>query len=788
MTRARDIGVAVVAVTAACIALQGIPDVDIQLRWMIGEQATSGTEHQRMHPIPIPQPLVTDLDGDGKSEVVVLSDDRMTIRVLSIPPASGETLVDPVILYQSNIAPSKHAPRERHAVAIAAGCLDPPQRQSGGMSGGGSGSGGTRRQHVVVVREDWNVICYNHKLERVWKRSLPHMGSPGEGGSFVIDQVAIVVTHAAPTVDDQGRPNREATAGSVVVGASLRHRDGHHHTRAALGTADASLGDVNPLGVHVEAFVEGEEDSRDEEEEAKMTEEEKQRRAAEHFSMFRLDGASGDVIWSHEAWAHQKEQDELAETGAVRRPHYKLEELDDLSRPVDDQAGLSSGGGGGRRYRRSLLHLLPHAWSSPVDTRLEVAELHRRGPSGRVAGGDATRTSFSGRRKLPAAETVDDVGRGRTGAGGVGGVVRAVIARTREGLEAVELLTGKPLSSVALPVTATSGAGGAYADLNGDGVVDHVQAVGTRGMEGWGHLHSGLAMGHLSAQASPPDDRKGRRLPPCYALAVSGLPPREQLFNGSICHDGGAVFEMGERLSKPNSRLAPNSDVEVGASAPAVLSRRVSTASAKYPGQPGTATGLSRRQSRLDVVFAVSTGVVSCYDDEGRLKWQDRHGPKWWFPPGGMAAKEGENDDVVRGYVVPFRLEDSAGGDTGDPFLAQERILVVGSDKICVYDREGRLSGQAPLVSAPSQPPVIGDFDGNGIADVVILGRGGLVAGYTLAPDPGIRALFVAVLVLIGAMLVVAAVYVPPPASSARGFGQGWGRPRGVWKSKRATD
>ena len=37
--------------------------------------------------------------------------------------------------------------------------------------------------------------------------------------------------------------------------------------QAALGTADASLGDVNPLGVHVEAFVEGEEDSRDEEEE-----------------------------------------------------------------------------------------------------------------------------------------------------------------------------------------------------------------------------------------------------------------------------------------------------------------------------------------------------------------------------------------------------------------------------------------------------------------------------------------------------------------------------------------
>lgn len=39
---------------------------------------------------------------------------------------------------------------------------------------------------------------------------------------------------------------------------------------------------------------------------------------------------------------------------------------------------------------------------------------------------------------------------------------------------------------------------------------------------------------------------------------------------------------------------------------------------------------------RLDVVFAVSNGVVSSYDDEGRLNWQDRRGPKW--------TREGELD------------------------------------------------------------------------------------------------------------------------------------------------
>lgn len=117
-----------------------------------------------------------------------------------------------------------------------------------------------------------------------------------------------------------------------------------------------------------------------------------------------------------------------------------------------------------------------------------------------------------------------------------------------------------------------------------------------------------------------------------------------------------------------------------------------------------------------------------------------------------------------------------------------------------VYDRNGRLAGSTPLMAGPAQPPVIGDFDGDGIADVLIVGHGGTAAGYALAPDPGIRAMFVAVLVLVGAMLAVAAVYIPPPPSSSasalrrgsvgggRGGGGGGGRaPPGV-KSKRATD
>lgn len=162
------------------------------------------------------------------------------------------------------------------------------------------------------------------------------------------------------------------------------------------------------------------------------------------------------------------------EAGAV--PQYKLAELDDL-RAVDEADRFHpkvenghSGGTSRRRYHAALLRRLPHAWSGASDTRLDIALLKRRGPSngsnngngksgGGGAGGPGVRSS--------GAHSQVEIG------GGQGGAVWAVVAHTREGLEAVALANGKSLGFVALPASA-SGAG-VYADLNGDQVVDHVQ-------------------------------------------------------------------------------------------------------------------------------------------------------------------------------------------------------------------------------------------------------------------------------------------------------------------------
>lgn len=67
--------------------------------------------------------------------------------------------------------------------------------------------------------------------------------------------------------------------------------------------------------------------------------------------------------------------------------------------------------------------------------------------------------------------------------------------------------------------------------LDGDGVVDHVEAHGSAGGDG---IHSAVGA-------------DGRPVPACWAQATSGVPAREHLFNGSICRGAAGVTRHGSR-------------------------------------------------------------------------------------------------------------------------------------------------------------------------------------------------------------------------------------------------
>jgi hypothetical protein len=170
---------------------------------------------------------------------------------------------------------------------------------------------------------------------------------------------------------------------------------------------------------------------------------------------------------------------------------------------------------------------------------------------------------------------------------------RVLGCASEHGVEALTL-QGRPVFSLALP------SGGLYFDVNGDGTVDHLSVVGRRpsgasalalasaarslaadkakrraakqaaggggggddddddegsgGGQGVGRHHglgdhlSGLARhalvgasGGASGSERASLARRHGDLPPCSCLALSGVPAREQLFNGSLC-DGAGSF------------------------------------------------------------------------------------------------------------------------------------------------------------------------------------------------------------------------------------------------------
>ncbi|CAM9406606.1 unnamed protein product [Choristocarpus tenellus] len=303
---------------------------------------------------------------------------------------------------------------------------------------------------------------------------------------------------------------------------------------------------------------------------------------------------------------------------------------------------------------------------------------------------------------------------------------------------------------------------GLYLDMNRDGMVDHAQVVERTGGHDWGRLYQGVALGRLfrdegvQLEHSTPSEvsmavRAGR-LPSCYTIVVSGVPPREQLFNGSLCNEVGPLGAVQERLHNRAEYRRGRSDTEVGAATPLAVVRR----------RRGEGKGST------DVVFAVSTGVVTSYGADGKVNWQDRRGPTW-------------EKDGSKGYLLLSQAKNISGRYDHGAILEDQHILVVGQDKVAVFSEGGRLMGSSALLFPPCRPPIVGDFDSDGLADLIVPGDG-FITGYTLKAKGGIHALFMLVLAIVVVMLIVAASRVPE-----EGSGSGW-TSTGRGSVKRATD
>ncbi|GFY80337.1 FG-GAP repeat-containing protein [Actinidia rufa] len=110
----------------------------------------------------LPPPIVADLNGDGRKEILVATHDAK-IQVLE-PHARrvDEGFSEARVLAEVTLLPDKvRIVSGRRAVAMATGVIDRIYKH-----------GQVQKQVLVVVTSGWSVMCFDHNLRKLWETNL----------------------------------------------------------------------------------------------------------------------------------------------------------------------------------------------------------------------------------------------------------------------------------------------------------------------------------------------------------------------------------------------------------------------------------------------------------------------------------------------------------------------------------------------------------------------------------------------------------------------------------------
>lgn len=109
-------------------------------------------------------------------------------------------------------------------------------------------------------------------------------------------------------------------------------------------------------------------------------------------------------------------------------------------------------------------------------------------------------------------------------------------------------------------------------------------------------------------------------------------------------------------------------------------------------------------------------------------------------------------------------------------------VLVAGEREVALISREGHILTQATLPKAPIARPIIGDFDGDGITDVIMITEDAIL-GYRVEEVASMQGMLAAVVVLsLLAMVVFACSLQVEVRDTSTG-----GRKK-AWRMTRSTD
>ncbi|KAF5454513.1 hypothetical protein F2P56_024171 [Juglans regia] len=686
--RKRDLAILMLSAFAIFFSLQHEGDFSFREAWMhLSDEYPLKYEAERL-----PPPIVCDLNGDGKKEVLVATHDA---KIQVLEPHSrrvDEGFSDVRVLAEVSLLPDKiRISSGRRPVAMAAGLVD-------------RGKPGQKpKQVLVVVTSGWSVMCFDHNLKKLWENNLqedfPHNAHHREI-SILISNYTIKHGDAGLVIVGGRMEMQPHIAMDPFEEIGMPEKNAEQHRRSA---SEKEASD-NPGTVDLR-----------------------------HFVFFAFAGRSGEHRWSSKNESTEERSSDASEL--IPQHNYKLDVHTLNSRhPGEFEC---------REFRESILGVMPHHWDRREDTVLKLAHFrrHKRKTLKKTSGkttnypfhkpeenhppGKDTRKKISNligkaadyassaksKKTPPYIPTITTYTK-------IWWVPNVVVAHQKEGIIVIHLASGRTMCKLHLQE------GGLHADINGDGVLDHVQAVGGNGAE------QTVVSGSMEV------------LRPCWAVATSGVPAREQLFNASICQYSHSNFFQHGDFSRYYGRTPDVTSLEVAT--PILI--------------PRSDGHRHRKGSHGDVIFLTNRGEVTSYsplshEHGADWQWHLSTGATWSNLPSPSGMMEAT-------MVVPtlkafsLRMHDN-----------QEVILAAGDQEAVVISPGGSPLTSIDLPGAPTHALICEDFSNDGLNDIILVTSSG-VYGFVQTRQPG--ALFFSTLV--GCLiLVMGVIFVTQHLNSMKG-------------------
>lgn len=287
----------------------------------------------------------------------------------------------------------------------------------------------------------------------------------------------------------------------------------------------------------------------------------------------------------------------------------------------------------------------------------------------------------------------------------------ALVVQTKGGIQIRSLKNGKALCHLSLLEKAL------YSDLNNDGVIDQVQIL-LHSKENdpmnkfvW-NLVSKLHDEHQELKDKGANKKLLLESKPnlCHALALSGMPAKEEIFSAPIC---GTAHER--------AGISPMAGLD--------------------PVNPLTVESLNGRRNTRDIIVALNNGMVHrLHGTTGRKEWatsgrQQENFPTW---------EEGSNHRALLTRIQARHVAPPV-----------RPLLLAGENSLAVLSaKSGAILASAVFPQISTAKPVLADVSGDGATDVIILTKDG-VWGFQIAVHPGspIALRIVVGLLLMGLML-----------------------------------